>query len=172
MTVAPQPPRPLPWDTSSADDFTRLTRPEQLIIWTLRTVAVGHGECPMVRRMFGHSFGAGADDAFMGFFIAVRTLGWCGRRKLRLHVPGCMAVSPDEREIVALFAEAQASLTEGDETEVRARLAHLVDSGAAEAVLLSLQTVAGALEACGYTLPRPRTFIVANPTGAPPRLLH
>jgi hypothetical protein len=171
MPVAPQSPRPLSWDMSSAEDFARLTRAEQLIVWTLRTIAVGHGECPMVRRLFRHSFGANADDAFLGFFIAVRTLGWCGRRKLRLHVPGCMAVSPDERAIVALFAEAQASLTVGDETEVRAHLARLVDSGAAEAVLLSLQTVAGALEACGYTLPRPRTFTVSNPADAP-RLLH
>lgn len=171
MPVAPQPPRLYPWEQPAADDFARLTRAEQLIVWTLRTVAVGHGECPMVRRIFRQSFGAAADDAFLSFFIAVRTLGWCGRRKLRLHVPGCMAVSPDELAIVALFAEAQASLTVGDETEVRASLAHLVDSGAAEAVLLSLQTVAGALEACGYTLPRSRTFTVSSPASAP-RLLH
>ena len=153
----------------AGEDFAGLERAEQLIVWTLRAMAVGHGECPALQRMFGVAFGAGADEAFLGFFVAVRTLGWCGRRKLRVHVPGCMAISPDERAILGLFAEAQASLADGDETGVRQRLAGLVDSRAAEAVLLSLQTVAGALEAQGYALPRPQAMAPARPGG---RLLH
>ncbi len=171
MRVAP-PPAARTTTEFSEGDFAHLTRSEQLIVWTLRTVAVGHGECPTVRQMFRLSFGASADDAFLGFFVAVRTLGWCGRRKLRLHVPGCMAVSPDERTILALFAEAQASLAEGDETAIRIRLAELVDSGAAEAVLLSLQTVAGALEAYGYALPRSSRSVAAPSVLDTPRLLH
>ncbi|MGC1302114.1 MAG: hypothetical protein WA840_07055 [Caulobacteraceae bacterium] len=160
-----------PTGAAPADDFSGLERTEQLIVWTLRAIAIGHGECPTLRRMFGLTFGAGADDAFLGFFVTVRTLGWCGRRKLRLHVPGCMAVSPDERIILALFAEAQASLADGDESGVRARLAYLLDSRATEAVLLSLQTVASTLEASGCALPRPQPIMAAERPGAT-RLLH
>jgi len=154
-----------------ADDFAQLARTEQLILWTLRSIAVGHGECATLRQMFAMTFGQGADDAFLGFFVTVRTLGWCGQRKLRLHVPGCMAVSPDERAILALFAEAQASLSDGDETGVRAHLSRLVDSRATEAMLLSLQTVASALEVGGHTLPRPRNVTAPGHSGAA-RLLH
>jgi hypothetical protein len=168
MPSAPLHP-PLP-GVALAEDFAGLERAEQLIVWTLRTIAVGHGECAALRRMFCLAFGSGADDAFLGFFVAVRTLGWCGQRKLRLHVPGCLAVSPDERTILALFAETQASLIDGDETGVRQRLAQLVDSRATEAVLLSLQAVASALEASGYVLPRPQA-VTPTRSGAP-RLLH
>jgi hypothetical protein len=166
MPSAPQPP-PLS-GVALAEDFAGLERAEQLIIWTLRTIAVGHGECAGLRRMF--AFGAGADDALLGFFITVRTLGWYGQRKLRLHVPGRLAVSPDERTILALFAETQASLIDGDETGVRQRPAQLADSRATEAVLLSLQAVASALEAGGYVLPRPQA--VTPTRSGSPRLLH
>jgi hypothetical protein len=78
-----------------------------------------------------------------------------------------MRVSADERAILSLFTQAQAAMADGDETDVRLSLAHLVDRGATEAVLLSLQAVAGALEVNGYTLPRP----APGPT-AGPRVLH
>jgi hypothetical protein len=149
------------------EDFARLERAEQLIVWTLRAIAIGHGDCPTLRRMFALTFGPEADDAFLGFFVTVRTLGWCGRRKLSLHAPGCMRVSADERAILALFTQTQAAMADGDETEVRLSLARLLDSGATEPVLLSLQAVAGALEVNGYTLPRPRPAPATRP-----RVLH
>jgi hypothetical protein len=133
-------------------DFASLARPEQLVVWSVRAIALGHADCPGLSRMFGLSLGHGAEDALLGFMVVVRTLGWCGRRRLRLHAPGCMHVSDDEHELLALFAAAQASLVNGDEDDLRNRLAALAEPGAHEALTLSLQAAAGALEVGGYRL--------------------
>ncbi len=134
--------------------FHALQRGEQLTLWSVRAIALGHSECPMLRRTLDGALGQGADEAFAALFTAVRLLGWCARRRFRLHPPGCDGVSEDEAAILALFAEAQAALADGDEAAVRARLAGWVEPRLLDSLLLTVQAVAGSLELHGYTLPR------------------
>ena len=148
--------------------FRGLMRGEQLMLWSLRAVALGHSECPALRRAFHVALGSTAEEAFVALFVAVRTLGWCARGKLRLHVPGCDGVSGDERRLLGLFAGAQHALTDGDEGPVRRRLDAMIEPRLAEGLLSILQTVASALEVNGYSLPL-RPDAVELPT---PRVLH
>jgi hypothetical protein len=133
--------------------FHALQRSEQLTLWCVRAIALGHAECPVLRRALDGALGASAEEAFAALFTAVRTLGWCARRRFRLHAPGCDGVSEDEAALLALFAEAQAALAGGDERAVRARLQDWVEPRLLEGLLITVQAVAGALEVNGYTLP-------------------
>ena len=145
--------------------FHGLARGEQLTLWSLRAIALGHAECPALQRALQVALGSVAEEAFTSLFVAVRTLGWCARRRLRLHVPGCDCVSDDERRLLALFAAAQHALVDGDERDVRRQLDALIDPPLTEGLLMTLQTVASALEVNGFTSP---------PASAPPgrRRLH
>lgn len=134
--------------------FHALQRGEQLTLWCVRAIALDHAECPMLRRMLEGALGRGAEETFAALFTAVRTLGWCARRRFRLHAPGCDGVSADEAALLALFAEAQAALLDGDERAVRARLCGWVEPRLLEGLLATVQAVAGVLEVHGYTLPR------------------
>ena len=130
-----------------------LARGEQLMLWSLRAIALGHSDCPALRRTLEVALGSSAEEAFGALFVAVRTLGWCARRRLRLHVAGCDRVSGDERELLRLFAAAQQALLDGDEQEVRRRLRTLVEPPMTQGLLMTLQTVTSALEVNGYALP-------------------
>jgi hypothetical protein len=149
-------------DTEDAYGFAALARGEQLIVWSLRAIALGHAECPALRRTFEVALGSSAEEAFAALFLAVRTLGWGATRKLRLHTPGCACVSADEREVVALLALAQEGV---DEASLRRRVAALVSPPLHETFIDNLQAVASALEVHGYPLPL---------RGAPtrPRVVH
>ena len=133
--------------------FRDLARGEQLMVWSLRAIALGHADCPALQRALQVALGSSAEEAFTALFVAVRTLGWCARRRLRLHVPGCDRVSEDERGLLALFSAAQTALVNGDEGEVRSRLEALIETSATAGLLMTLQTVTSALEVNGYSLP-------------------
>ena len=149
------------------DDIDHLGYGQHLLLWAFRATAMGHADCPTLRKAF-HSACAGLeDDALMALMIVVRTLGFCGRRKMRLHVPGCRCVSADERTILALFAAARASVEMGDEAEVLSELGDLVDPSLGQGLLLALQTVTSALETNGHAV------MISETAGhAPKRVLH
>ncbi len=149
------------------DDIDHLGYSQHLLLWAFRATAMGHADCPTLRKAFHAACCGLEDEALMGLLVIVRTLGFCGRRKMRLHVPGCRCVSADERTILSLFAAAKVSVEDGDETEVRAELCELVDASLSEALLLALQTVTSALETNGHAV------IVGDPASyARARVLH
>jgi hypothetical protein len=133
--------------------FHTLDRSEQLTLWCVRAIALGHGDCPALRRTLEGALGSAADEAFAALFAAVRTLGWCARRRFRLHVPGCDGVSEDEVALLALFAEAQRSLSLDDERAARSRLSAWVEPRLVNGLLATLVTVGGILEIAGHLLP-------------------
>lgn len=140
---------------SQPDERSRmdqLGRGEQLILWSLRAIALGNAESPALRRAFEVALRSCAEEAFAALFLVVRLIGWGGRRRLRLQAPGCACVSDDETELLALFAEAQRTIEAADETALRRRLGELVETRLQACVLASLQTVACALEVNGYPL--------------------
>ena len=143
--------------------FARLERGEQLMLWSVRAIALGHAESPALQRVLQVSLGSAAQETFAAVFVAVRTLGWCARRRLRLHLPGCDGVSEDEIWLLELFGEAQQALVWGDERAVRRRLGEVVDAPTAEGLLMTLQAATSALEVNGYPLGGP-----AHRPAAPP----
>lgn len=145
------------------NDIRDPRRPEHLLVWALRAIAVGHGDCPRLRRAFEAACGSRGDHALMAYFGLVRNIGMTGRRRLRLHTPGCVCLSADERAVVAVIAAAQEGLREGDETRLRAHLRWLVEDEPDPTFIHAARVVAHILEVNGQRLP-PR---VGAPAPAP-----
>lgn len=139
------------WETP--EDIRDLRQPEHLLVLALRAIAVGHADCPAVRQAFLSACGANGDQARMGYFLLVRQIGMAGRRRLKLHLPGCVCLSADERAIVAVVAAAQDALRTGDETRLVAHLRWLVEGEPPRTFVDLARTVAGALQDNGQRLP-------------------
>ncbi len=110
-------------------------------------------------------------QALSGYIVIVKTIGMAGRRRLRVHVPGCQCVSSDEKAIVGVIAAAQASLSDGDETLLRLRVQFLIQRRPAESLVFAAQAVARILLAGGCCLP---AGAASDPPGAvgAPRIVH
>lgn len=134
-------------------DVRDLRRGEHLVLLGFRALALGHAECPTLRRTFAGLLGGDADDALMQMLAFVRVVGSAGLRRLRLHVPGCCALSDDERGVLAAVAAAQASLYDADEAPLRRALDALLGSPSPEACVFAAQAVAAALTLSGLELP-------------------
>ena len=139
------------WETP--DDVRDLRRPEHLLVWALRAIAVGHADCPAVRQAFNAACGSAGDMARMGYFLLVRQIGVTGKRRLKLHMPGCICLSPDERSIVAVVAAAQDAIRANDDTRLRAHLRWLTEGEPPQTFLNVAREVAGALQDSGHRLP-------------------
>ncbi len=139
------------WETP--EDVRDLRRPEHLLVWALRAIAVGHADCPAVRQAFNAACGPAGDMARMGYVLLVRQIGVTGKRRLKLHMPGCVCLSPDERAIVAVVAAAQDAIRTGHDERLRAHLRWLVEGEPAETFLNVAREVAGAFQDNGLRLP-------------------
>ena len=73
----------------------------------LRAIAVGRAECPAVRRMFADLFGRSGNEALNVLFVFVRQLAFSSKRRLRVHLPGCSAISGDEMIFLSAISAAQ-----------------------------------------------------------------
>ncbi len=135
-----------------ADTIQGLSRPEHLLVWALRAIAIGHDDCPILGQTFERACGPMGMQALGAYLVVVKTIGMIGRRRLRVHVPGCPCVSQDEKAIVGVISAAQASLADGDETLLRMRLQFLVESAPAESLIFAAQAVARILEMRGCRL--------------------
>ena len=80
----------------------------------MRAIAVGRGECPALRRRFSELCGPSGDEALNVLFVFMKQLAFCGRRRLRVHMPGCCAVSSDELIFLSAIAAAQEGAGAGD----------------------------------------------------------
>jgi hypothetical protein len=140
-----------------ASDMTEtledLSRPEHLLVWALRALAVGHGDCPLLETTFSKACGERGAQALTAYLALVRYIGMTGRRRLRVHVPGCPCVSVDEKAIVGVVAAAQDSLKGAGEGLLKMRLKFLVEGEPHPAFILAAQTVAQALKLNGQSLP-------------------
>jgi hypothetical protein len=139
--------------SEAAETIQGLTRPEHLLVWALRAIAVGHGDCPLLARTFDTACGPLGAQALQSYFMLIQYIGGAGRRRLKVHVPGCACVSVDETAIVGVVAAAQASIRGVDEELLRMRLGFLVRGKATEFSVFAAQAVARVLEISGHTLP-------------------
>jgi len=140
-----------------------LTESEHLLLWALRAMAIGGGDCPALRHAFVRAGGPLGEEALACLFVAVKHLAFTGRRRLSVHVPGCRTISRDEQLLLQAFAAVPAVEADGWGGELCRRLAQIV-GGPADPVLRRAVAAAGRLlPACGLQLPRPEPAPWAGP---------
>ena len=133
-----------------------LSRPEHLLVWALRAIAIGHEDCPLLCQTFNRTCGPMGWQALTAYGILVKTIGMTGRRRLCVHVPGCQCVGEDEKAIVGVVTAAQESLDRCDERRLRSLLQRLIEREPAESLVFAAQAVARILESSGLLPPRLR----------------
>ena len=126
---------------------------EHLLIWGLRTMAVGHGDCPAMGQTFERLCGGMGQATLQAHFILVRLLGMGARRQMRVHAPGCPCVGADETAVVGLVAAAQQALRNGDDGLLRLRLGFMARQDCSDTVRSAVMGLAQVLSLSGRTLP-------------------
>lgn len=145
-----------------ATAFETMTRPpprsledldtgERLLVWSLRTMAVGHADCPLMEQTFGRLCGPMGPAVLQAHFILMKLIGMTSRRPLRVHAPGCICIGTDETAVVGVVAAAQAALT-GDDALLRLRLDFLARSESGETLRCAALALARVLSLGGQTL--------------------
>ncbi len=76
-------------------------------LWGFRACAIGHRTCCTLTKGYGLELGAHAEDALNGLVVLAQCLGTHGRRRVRVHRPGCLRATSDEICIVAALSAAQ-----------------------------------------------------------------
>jgi hypothetical protein len=132
-----------------------LSRPEHLLVWSLRAIALGNEDCPIVVNTFRRICGREGDEALQAYCVFARYVSLIARQRLRVHVPCCPCVGRDELAVVAVIAAAQSSLNDLDEAPLRTRLCALVGRDPDEALLFVAQSIARLLASSGLSLNAP-----------------
>jgi hypothetical protein len=147
-----------------------LSRPEHLLVWALRAVALGHEDDPVVIRTFRRACGEHGLRTLDAYCAFVRCVGMVADRRLKVHVPGCPCVSEDECAVVACLAAAQRSLTLLDEARLQHRLEALMGRHPGEALIFLAQAIGRFLLDADLTLPA-REGDLANVTPRRPTVV-
>lgn len=72
-----------------------------------RGLAFNRTECRCLDRFYANVFGPHGDAVLSDIRKLVRTLGWAGRRKVRLAQPGCVRITHDEVSLLSALNAAQ-----------------------------------------------------------------
>jgi hypothetical protein len=139
---------------------------EHMLLWSFRAMAIGRGDCPMLRAVFQEACGPLADQALTALFVLVKQLGWRGRRGLRLHAPGCRAISGDEMLVLAAFSAAQEAQAGGDGWRLTERLSRLMGAAPEASMEASAKMVGYLLALNGRRLPSRNAEVDARPHSA------
>ncbi len=139
-------------ETETPRSLEDLNTGERLLVWSLRTMAVGHGDCPLMEQTFGRLCGPMGPAVLQAHFVLMKLIGMTSRRPLRVHAPGCVCIGADETAVVGVVAAAQAALT-GDDSLLRLRLGFLARSESGETLRCAALALARVLSLGGQTLP-------------------
>lgn len=90
-----------------------------------------------------------ADDALNTLFVLVKQIAFKSRRRLRVHAPGCSAISGDELLFLGAIAAAQ---TEEAEEPERLWLSRLIGQDADPGLVASVRALARVLAMNGQRL--------------------
>lgn len=129
-----------------------LLQGEHMLLWAFRTLAVGLGDCRLLKRQFDEACGPAGAQALAALSVFVRELGINGRRKVSVAAPGSACITQDERLILALFAAAQ----DEDYGRLEAHLAWLTAEPARPPYAAAACMTAQALGLGGYLLRTPQ----------------
>jgi hypothetical protein len=152
--------------------LSNLSRPEHLLVWAMRAIALGREDCPIVVEMFQRSCGARGEEVLQAYSIFVKYVAMTSRRRLQVHAPGCPCVGPDERALMAVLAAAQRSLEDLDEEPLHSRLWALIGRRD-ESLLQVAQRIGQLLRLSGLVLATASAALApeGGATGEPPPLL-
>ncbi len=135
-----------------------LALPEQIVIWSLRRYAAGHGRAedlaPMFRRIFGLAL---VEEALTAFASIMATLAQHARRPLLLGRLGAARLAPDEVCLLRLLAAQQSN----DLDTAMATTRWLVAVNAGETLLDAAERFARSLIVAEQVLPQERSSIAA-----------
>ncbi len=165
LAALSDPARPAPRSLEDLDPA------EHLLVWSLRAMATGHGDCPALGQTFERLCGPLGQAALQAHFILVRMLGMSARRQMRVHTPGCPCVGVDETAVVGLVAAAQQALRDSDDGLLRLRLGFLVGRGSTDTVRSAAMGLAQVLSLSGRKLPVRMDDPVVGEPGRP-RVVH
>ncbi len=78
-----------------------------LAIWGFRSCAMGHSGCCTLAAAYHRALGEDFASTLADILTFVQMVGYHGKRKVHLSVPGCPHVTTDELLIAAVLAAAQ-----------------------------------------------------------------
>ncbi len=139
--------------TDHPSRLSDLTQAEHLLVWSLRAMAVGHGDCPTLGRTFDRLCAPAGPAALQAYSVLVQLIGLSSRRRLKVHVPGCICLGHDETAVVGVVAAARQALDDGDDNLLRLRLGFLAQSGSVSTLCTAALAVAEALRQGRLDLP-------------------
>ena len=134
------------------EEPVELSEDEHILLWALRAIMVGRAECAGLRRAWRDTLGATADSAFAHLFTAIGLLRLTSVRMLRIHMPGCGAISGDEMTYLAILAAAQSAPPPGGPWPEDAWIGRLTGGPVDPCLRLTLRGVADMLRANGKQL--------------------
>lgn len=144
------------WDRPR--DLRDLERVEHMLVWAARAIAAGQASSPAVQEVFNGACGPHGAHVLNAYFALVKLVGVSRGDPLRVHVPGCLAVSDDELELVATVAAAQHDFRHGAKSRRLEMVLERFIEGVPRAGLLSAaRAVAHGLTIYGHLLPSRET---------------
>jgi hypothetical protein len=152
--------------------LTDLCRAEHLLVWALRAIGVGRGDCPLLAQTFHRSLGPKGPEALGAYFVLVKSIAMASRRRLAVHVPGCASLGADELAVLGIVAAAQSEADAEDPGLLRLRLRFLVAGEPNPVLARAARIVARALQRGGFSLPQ-RAEAPPSPDSPPElRVIH
>ena len=94
-----------PFAPADAPNFREV---EHLLVWAWRRIAADRDSCPLIMARFAHSYGEDGPELFLTLCAFVDAFTFASRRPFVFGVPGCTAITSDERQTLALLAAVQA----------------------------------------------------------------
>jgi len=145
---------------------------DRAVLWAMRSVAVGRGDCPSLRRTFHDLYGPAADQILCGLLVLVRLLSARASQGLRLHMPGSSAISGDELRILAALAAVQEEGLAAGRVAVNRGLAQLLGGRPDAGLAAAIRYVAKLLSDGGRRLTAGRLATCERGGSEPGRTLH
>lgn len=130
-----------------------LSRPEHLLVWALRAIGVGRGDCPLLAQTFTRALGPRGPEVFGAYLVLVKSIALTSRRRLAVHVPGCPCLGADELAVLGIVAAAQDEPHAAHASLLQMRLRFLIAGEPKDVILRAARIVAHALEMKGHILP-------------------
>lgn len=136
-----------------------LSHPELLTVRTWRKMVFSRGACPSIGAEFGTD---GRDDVADAIGHFLTALGQGSRHRLTIGHPGCLQVTADEHQMLALIAACQS----GNDILLQSHLSWLVRPCQRKSVEEAARGLADTLDMLGFIFPTRQ----AGSEGARPRL--